>query len=66
MHGKFDLKLVSNLSKNERRPSNFHEFWSKELHCDQIPLKKYVCILSYLNVTPSVPNYLTFNWDANI
>jgi hypothetical protein len=25
MYGHFDLEVVSNLSKNERRPSNFHE-----------------------------------------
>ena len=29
MYGQLDLEVISNLFKNEKRPSHFHEFWSE-------------------------------------
>jgi hypothetical protein len=41
MYGQFDLEMISNSSKNERRPSNFHEFWSEEVGYKQnLKMKK--------------------------
>jgi hypothetical protein len=32
MYSQLDLEAILNLSKIERRPSNFQEFWSEEVH----------------------------------
>jgi hypothetical protein len=32
MCGQIDLEVIFNLTKNEKRPSNFHDFWSGKLH----------------------------------
>jgi hypothetical protein len=31
MYGQLDLEMISNIPKNERRPSHFHEIWSEEV-----------------------------------
>jgi hypothetical protein len=35
MHGQLDLEEVFNKCKSPERPSNFHEFWSEEVHYDK-------------------------------
>jgi hypothetical protein len=38
-----DLEVRYKRSKKERRPSNYHEFWSKEVHNKKDPKKKQNC-----------------------
>ena len=39
MHDQLDLEVVSNLSKFERKPSNFHGYWSEKLGCKNNKIK---------------------------
>jgi hypothetical protein len=36
MYVQLILEVISSLFKNEKRPSNFHEFWSEELYYEKI------------------------------
>jgi hypothetical protein len=40
MYAQLDLEVRFKRSKKERRPSNFHQFWSKEVHTKKHPKKK--------------------------
>jgi hypothetical protein len=35
IHGQLDFKVPSKNCKDSQIASNFHEFWSKELHCQK-------------------------------
>jgi hypothetical protein len=37
MYGQLDLEVNSKLYELKKRLSNFHEFWSEELHCEKYP-----------------------------
>jgi hypothetical protein len=50
MCAQLGLEVIYKSFKIEGRPSNFHDFWSKEVHCIKDPPKlKLLC----LNVTIS-------------
>jgi hypothetical protein len=40
MCAQLDLEVMRKRSKKKKRPSNFHYFWSKEVHSKEHPLQK--------------------------
>jgi hypothetical protein len=40
MCAQLDLEARCKRSKKERKPSNFHSFWSKEVHTKEHPKNK--------------------------
>jgi hypothetical protein len=40
MYAQLDEELMCNKSKKEGRPSNFHEFWSEEVHYIKKPQRR--------------------------
>jgi cephalosporin-C deacetylase-like acetyl esterase len=40
MCGQLDLEVISKRSKKKGVPSNFQEFWSKEVQCKNHPNEK--------------------------
>jgi hypothetical protein len=40
MYAQLDLEVRCKRPKKKRRPSNFHEFWNKEVHTKKHPKKK--------------------------
>jgi hypothetical protein len=50
MCAQLDLEVRHKTPKKERRPSNFHEFRSKELHSKKHPQKKKTSMLECYNL----------------
>jgi hypothetical protein len=40
MYAQLDLEVISKKSPRKRRPSNFYEVWSKEVHYKNNPKKQ--------------------------
>jgi hypothetical protein len=40
LYSQFDLEVTSKSYEDFQIASNFHEFWSEELHCEKLPKKK--------------------------
>jgi hypothetical protein len=48
MCDQLNLKVIAKSLKKLERSSSFHEFLSKELHCEKRPLKKELSCLNYV------------------
>jgi hypothetical protein len=63
MCAQLHLEVVGKRPKNKVIPSNFHEFWSEEVHCKNYP-KKTLMIECYNLVDPMIDGLLFFGVDV--
>jgi cephalosporin-C deacetylase-like acetyl esterase len=45
MRAQLNLEMIYKIPKKERRPSDFHEFWSEEMHYKKdLQKRKLLCL----------------------